>query len=131
MTGDQGAVAENNNLVDKAFRQHVAKAITCRNRIVVRAIENERQGRDFRRDFVASLERRGGKFSKGGHVGDEPLADRLLVPAGALALVGAATLREPGVERFNGRLMRNGRQKIGPRIFYQSFYFPLIWHDRA
>src|SRR5690606_5924306 len=87
---------------------------------------DERQGRDLCRDLVASLERRGGKFSKGGHVGDEPLADRLLMPAGALVLASTAALREPGVERFDGWRMRNGRQKIGPRIFYQPFYFPLV-----
>ena len=131
MTGDLDAVAENNDLVDEAFRQHVAKAITCRNRIIVRAIANERQGRDLCRDFVASLERRCGKFSKGGRVGDEPLADRLLMPAGALVLASETALIEPGVERLDRRRMRNGRQKIGPRIFYQPFDFPLIWHDRA
>ena len=47
MTGDQGAVAENGDLVDEAFRQHVAKAILCGNRIIVRAIADERQGRDL------------------------------------------------------------------------------------
>src|SRR3970282_2839060 len=65
MTGDQGAVAENGDLLAEAFRQHVAKAILCGNRIIVRAIADDRWGRDLCRDLVASLERRGGKFSKG------------------------------------------------------------------
>ncbi|PPD09957.1 MAG: hypothetical protein CTY36_01935 [Methylocystis sp.] len=43
MGGDLEALAENDDLVDEAFRQRVAKAIRRGNWVVVRAIASERQ----------------------------------------------------------------------------------------
>ncbi len=126
MTGDLDAVAENDDLVDEALHQHVAKPVARRDRIVVRAIANERQGRDLRRAFVAGLERRRGKLPQGRSVGDKPLADRLFMPAGAFVLAGETTLRELGVQRVNRRGMRHGRQKIGARILHQPLDLALV-----
>lgn len=114
MAGDLGAVAENDDLVDETLHQNVTITVARRNRVIVRAIANQRLRGDPGRDFVASLKRRGRKLPKGRPVGGKALADRLRMASRAFNLAAQTPFNEPRVQRFKGRRMRNRRQIIKP-----------------
>jgi len=131
VASDLGAVAENDHLVDEALHQNVAIAVARWNRVVIRAIVNQRLRGDPDRDFVAGFEWRCGKVAEHGLVGDEPLADCPLMTSGAFILTGEAALNEPGVQRLDRRRMRDRRQIIEPHELHQALNLAFIWHDRA
>ena len=94
MTRDLNGSVKNYHLIDEPLHQDVAKAIGGRNGIIVHAVAHQRQGGDLGRAFMARLEWRRRRIAQDGLVGGEPLADRLLMAAGAFALAGSTVILE-------------------------------------
>ena len=126
VAGDLFAGADDDHLIHEAFYDDVAKAVRRGNRVVARAVANERRRRHARSPLFARLENARRQRAEGGQVRLKPGADRLRARAGAAIEFRKAIRFKLRVQRLEACGDGDRRQEPAPAIFNKALDLALV-----